>query len=1707
MKNREIKKIISLVLVFCFAFSFNISFASTSESEGALSDVLDYFMTQQNGELTTFWQSIAVFGSGADLSDGWTLPEIEVTEDSLTTDIAGAVINELIKGSNPSTEIEMLKQRQNINTGGFDNIINGHIWAMIALDTAKVDYNIEGAVEYLLSQQKENGSFSLSASLSDDNTDITSMAALALSLHKDKSEVLEAIDRVKQYLKLKQTSNGGFTSTWGANANCTAMSISALVSMGEDPLSQEWTKEGNTPLDHLLSFKTQDGGFGFSSNQHTNKMATEQAAIALGDIISARSVFKRISEQNSKTVISVEIVTPEGVIADKKNIEVTNFDLSGYGVGDTQKPVALHAIVTALEIEDKEIEVENGLIKSVDGVSAGQNGAWMFYVNNKMPCDNSNPPVFYSVSDYEIVNNDKITLFLTNDFIEGLYSYFDKTSVSAKSGEEFELALYGSDILADMMGIGEPYPIYDAQILVNNQPLTKNGESIKTDEQGRVAINLDEPGEYIITAEFSHEDKWILARCLVLVIPSQQQEQVFRTIDVRIEGSGHTISKSNSFVAAANGQVTAMDALISYLDLAGIEYAISPDNSYIISIDGESAGQFGGWDGWFYTINDTAPDKGMNEYILNDFDELVVYYGDFTTYIPEVDINPEIIKKGDNIDIYIKTSYIEYNPDYTPKGIVELELSDVDVDFAGQSYKTDAEGRVTISTTDIGAGEYVIKISKENSGGCPFIIRKEIPVNVYNSKNISIRFEGIFETIAEADGFEVLSHESVTALDAATQFLESESIDYVLSDAGYISSVDGLASGHFGGWDGWMYIVNDSVPGALYDCVLNNGDKIVVYYGDFDTYIPDIVCSVDKENNIVSFKVTETHTEYDESWNPIGEVTNDIEGATVSIDGLTFTTDSLGEALAKVYLESGEHRVKIFKSKENGLPFILSKYISVNIDWDTPDEILVKDTPLIISQNSSETALKLETEETEQGKKAVLPLINVKGELADIAIMQDSEVTADSSWDGVINLPKAKSVSLSNKDIYSSFTVGSDSNKISFSEPVRVLIKGAASKKIGILDNNSFKQITNELDSDSPQALAADKEAGIIAVGGDMAVWTRHFSTFVAYTDASGPGNPGGGNPVSKASLYAKGDSQKGVILKKITVNLKDGDNPITILQRQLPGKVEVAGGYVRSIDGLAEFDKGPGSGWMYSINGVFYQESAEDKILKDGDEVKWLYTLNFGDDLEDQEGSKGGNFGGSGLSTVTKEAVELSEALEGVLEAINAKLEPEEFDIFVLAANGIYNDSYRQVIESIVERNQGEFRKSTDLSKLIITAYALGMDVNDVCGYNLIERLKNFENIIKQGTNAPIFALIAYDALGDSFIDDGLNKREQLISYILDAQNSDGGFALAVGSDSDIDITAMALYALNKYQDRSNVSLAIDKALGYLSKNQLINGGFSAREGETSESISQVIIALATLGIDIYDSRFIKPGGDLYTELLEYAKESGGYSHIKGNEANDMATYQAALALTALNRFKEGLPALYDLSDASTSQQKPQFLDLDGVEWAKNAIEVLAQKQIISGTGGGNFSPNDSLTREQLVKLLVLAFDIKSDDGTCEFIDVKENEWYYPYIAAAKASNIVAGVSGQEFGVGLAVTRQDMAVMIYRILNNKQIKVNVPTKDIVDLFADGSDIADYAKMAVMVLNENNIIMGTPEGRFNPNNYCTRAEAAVIIYRLLNLIN
>lgn len=452
---------------------------------------------------------------------------------------------------------------------------------------------------------------------------------------------------------------------------------------------------------------------------------------------------------------------------------------------------------------------------------------------------------------------------------------------------------------------------------------------------------------------------------------------------------------------------------------------------------------------------------------------------------------------------------------------------------------------------------------------------------------------------------------------------------------------------------------------------------------------------------------------------------------------------------------------------------------------------------------------------------------------------------------------------------------------------------------------------------------------------------------------------------------------------------LPEGTSALDVLHKALASHGYSASGstYISAISGpngtLKEKDRGPNSGWMYSVNGSIASVTMNQYFVSDGDSIEMFYTDDYtklghsgeytpddvidlidaigtvtkrsGDDiaaarkaydsLTDEEKKQVTNYGTllaaekAYADILKKSAKELGDIYKTTGDYIE-KLPGDELNAFGsewyilgLARSGrkVFDDYYKAiekyVSENIDENGRLDEKRATDNAKLVLVLSALDKDVTDVGGHDLLKALSDMDYVTQQGLSGAIYALLAFDCRGYDVPSADKNveqtSREGLVKYILDKQLKDGGWAYS-GDKAEPDMTAMALQALAAYyKTDAKVKEAADKAVTCLSKLQNTTGGYDSYGSVNSESAAQVITALTALGIDPdNDARFVKNGASVLDSLCGFYVDGGGFRHVSDGKLDPTATAQGYYALAAYYRFTGGNTALYDMTDLDTVEK-----------------------------------------------------------------------------------------------------------------------------------------------------------------------------------------
>lgn len=493
------------------------------------------------------------------------------------------------------------------------------------------------------------------------------------------------------------------------------------------------------------------------------------------------------------------------------------------------------------------------------------------------------------------------------------------------------------------------------------------------------------------------------------------------------------------------------------------------------------------------------------------------------------------------------------------------------------------------------------------------------------------------------------------------------------------------------------------------------------------------------------------------------------------------------------------------------------------------------------------------------------------------------------------------------------------------------------------------------------------------------------------------------------------------------------------------------------------------------------------------------------------------------------------------------------EWAIIGLARSGYdvpdsYYEDYYRTVEAYVKEANGILhdKKYTEYSRVILALTAAGYDPTDVAGYDLTMALGDFEKTIWQGINGPVFALIALDS-GNYAIPKNPNAvvqatRAMYVDEILKRQLLDGGFSLFGGSEdatdadyqADPDVTAMALQALAKYQDRADVKKVTEEALACLSKLQNSKGGYASWNENNVESTAQVIVALTELGIPLDDPRFVKNGKTLVDNILTFYVKGQGFRHTVSGDGgeNQMATEQAFYALVAAQRVQEGKSSLYRMTDVTQSEAPAQentgiglpgkhadvkamvlaypgktFDDISS-HAARTSIEALAARGIISGKTEKIFDPDATMTRAEFASIIIRGLGLPGKTSDV-FADVSAKSWYAEAVGSAYSYGIVAGTTPTTFNPNGSITREEAAAMVARAAKLTGMEASMADNEVRDTlaqFVDYTSSSGWARPSLAFCYREDIL-SQEDIDIRPKAAIKRYEVAEMLFSMLEAAN
>ena len=181
------------------------------------------------------------------------------------------------------------------------------------------------------------------------------------------------------------------------------------------------------------------------------------------------------------------------------------------------------------------------------------------------------------------------------------------------------------------------------------------------------------------------------------------------------------------------------------------------------------------------------------------------------------------------------------------------------------------------------------------------------------------------------------------------------------------------------------------------------------------------------------------------------------------------------------------------------------------------------------------------------------------------------------------------------------------------------------------------------------------------------------------------------------------------------------------------------------------------------------------------------------------------------------------------------------------------------------------------------------------------------------------------------------------------------------------------------------------------------------------------------------------------------------------------------------------------------------EFPDVEN-HWARDAINDMGSRMIVTGNLNGNFNPDNSITRAEFAAIMVRALGLAPGAGTNRFSDVVSSSWCCGYVKTATAYGIITGYDDGTFRPNDLITREQAMTMLARAMNITKLSPSLSDSQVTALlvsYSDSTDVSNWAKTSIAACLETGVITGRTSTTLSPKENITRAEVAVVVQQLL----
>ena len=342
----------------------------------------------------------------------------------------------------------------------------------------------------------------------------------------------------------------------------------------------------------------------------------------------------------------------------------------------------------------------------------------------------------------------------------------------------------------------------------------------------------------------------------------------------------------------------------------------------------------------------------------------------------------------------------------------------------------------------------------------------------------------------------------------------------------------------------------------------------------------------------------------------------------------------------------------------------------------------------------------------------------------------------------------------------------------------------------------------------------------------------------------------------------------------------------------------------------------------------------------------------------------------------------------------------------------------------------------------------------------------------------------------GASYAFGSLTSEEALADSIVSTLD---GLNLTSGANTTVNIQAMA---------SGTFTARIAIQFGYRTDSVEVSGTYEVPSSSSSGSTAYTIaVPNSVIGGDVAVSPSRASSGRTVTITVSpdegYELDELTVTDANGNEIRVTDKGNGKYTFT-MPRSRVTIEATFVEIEEEPDVSTLPFTDVSEGDWFYDAVEYAYENGMMSGIGNDLFVPESNLNRAMMVQVLWNLEDTPAVSDTTDYSDVASGAWYYDAVQWATAENIVGGYGGGTYGPEDDITREQMALMLYRYAQYKGYDTTQNGADTQD-FTDYADISDWALEGMTWAVNAGLLNGKGNGILDPTGNATRAEVAQIL--------